>query len=54
MQSDVKNKVLFGTDFPVTHYFETHLFGRKISLEEEYIKDCSKNLKIELFASYNL
>lgn len=43
MKSDVKNKVLFGTDFPVTHYFETHLFGKNISIGDEYIKNCSIN-----------
>lgn len=35
-----KSKILFGSDFPVTHYFSTHLFGRKWSLEEEYVRNC--------------
>jgi uncharacterized protein len=42
MNSDVKEKVLFGTDFPVTHYFNNHLFNKKISLKKEYLEDCSK------------
>ena len=33
-------KILFGTDFPVTHYFNNHLFGKKHSLKEEYEHDC--------------
>ena len=36
-----KSKILFGSDFPVTHYFTTHHFGKKCSLKEEYILDCS-------------
>ena len=35
-----KSKILFGSDFPVTHYFSTHLFGKKMSLEEEYVENC--------------
>ncbi|MBO4386938.1 MAG: amidohydrolase family protein [Treponema sp.] len=34
------SKILFGSDFPVTHYFSTHLFRKKYSMEEEYVKDC--------------
>lgn len=37
-----KEQMLFGSDFPVTHYFSTHLFGKNHSLEEEYLQ----NLKI--------
>lgn len=37
-----KSKILFGSDFPVTHYFSTHLFGKTHSIEEEYLR----NLKI--------
>ena len=35
-----KEKILFGSDFPVTHYITTHSFGRKYSLKEEYLLDC--------------
>ena len=42
LNSDFKNKVLFGTDFPVTHYFDTHLFGKNISLKDEYMKNCKE------------
>ena len=35
-----KEKILFGSDFPVTHYFATHLSKRDISLKDEYILDC--------------
>ena len=30
-------KNLFGSDFPLTHYFSTHLFGKNLSLKEEYL-----------------
>lgn len=43
-KSDVWNKVLFGTDFPITHYFNTRLFNSKNSLFEEYIDNCKVNL----------
>ena len=33
-------KILFGSDFPISHYFSTHLFGKTYSLEDEYLKDC--------------
>ena len=36
-----KSKILFGTDFPVTHYFNQHLSGKKITLKEEYLLDCT-------------
>lgn len=42
MRAGIKNKVLFGTDFPVTHYFDTHLFGKNISLKDEYMKNCKE------------
>lgn len=35
-----KSKILFGSDFPVTHYIATHSFGIKYSLKEEYLIDC--------------
>ncbi len=35
-----KEKILFGSDFPVTHYIATHSFGIKYSLKEEYLIDC--------------
>ena len=31
-------KILFGSDFPVSHYFETHLFGKTHSMEDEYLR----------------
>ena len=39
-----KSKILFGSDFPVSHYWNTHLFEKAWSLEEEYLHDCG-NLK---------
>lgn len=33
-------KIRFGSDFPVSHYFSTHLFGMTHPLEEEYLKNC--------------
>lgn len=36
-----KSKILFGSDFPLTHYFSTHLFGENLSLNEQYQKDCN-------------
>ena len=35
------SKILFGSDFPVSHYFATHLFGKEHSLEKEYVENCS-------------
>jgi len=35
-----KEKILFGSDFPGTHYIATHSFERKYSLKEEYLIDC--------------
>lgn len=37
-----KSKILFGTDFPLTQYFNERLFDKKISLSEEYLKDCTE------------
>lgn len=34
-----KSKIRFGTDFPATHYFDTHIFGNELSLYEEYLKN---------------
>ena len=34
------SKILFGSDFPVSHYFATHIFGKTHSLEEEYEENC--------------
>ena len=36
------SKILFGTDFPLTQYFNERLFDKKISLSEEYLKDCTE------------
>ena len=38
------SKILFGSDFPVSHYFETHLFGKTHSLEKEYMQNCLNGL----------
>ncbi|MBQ9280626.1 MAG: amidohydrolase family protein [Treponema sp.] len=35
-----KSKILFGSDFPVSHYFATLLFGERLSLKDEYLKNC--------------
>ncbi len=35
-------KILFGSDFPVSHYFQTHIFEKHLSLKEQYIFDCKK------------
>ena len=35
-----KSKILFGSDFPVTQYFNQHLFNKNFSLKEEYEHDC--------------
>lgn len=37
-----ESKILFGSDFPVTHYFATHLFGKNLSMEKQYIEDLCK------------
>lgn len=34
-----RQKILFGTDFPVTAYFGERLFGRKLGLVEQYRED---------------
>ena len=39
-----KSKILFGSDFPVTNYFSTHLFGKELSLKQEYIGICKTYL----------
>ncbi len=31
-------KILFGSDFPISHYYATHLFEKTLSLENEYLK----------------
>ena len=38
------SKILFGSDFPVSHYFATHIFGKTHSLEEEYISNAKTQL----------
>lgn len=35
-----KSKIFFGSDFPVTQYFNQHLFNKNFSLKEEYEHDC--------------
>ena len=32
------NKILFGSDFPVSHYFQTRLFNTSLSLKAEYMR----------------
>ncbi|MGN0728031.1 amidohydrolase family protein [Treponema sp.] len=48
-----KSKILFGSDFPITHYFSTHLFGKKLSLKEEYLKNikitAAKEINFQVF-----
>lgn len=34
-------KLFFGTDFPITHWYATEMFGRKTDFEKEYEKDCA-------------
>ena len=40
MKINDRTKILFGSDFPVSHYFATHLFGKDISVKNQYIQDC--------------
>lgn len=35
-------KILFGSDFPINHYFNTRLFEKTHSLQEQYLQDCSR------------
>ena len=42
---DYPKKILFGSDFPVSHYFETNLLNRKITFEQEYITNCNRIAK---------
>lgn len=37
-----KNKILFGSDFPTSNYFDVRLFNKYYSLKEQYLQDCSK------------
>lgn len=34
-----KNKILFGTDFPLTNYFGSRLFNQNLTLEQQYAED---------------
>lgn len=36
-----KSKILFGSDFPITHYYSTHLFLEKKTLKQEYLDNCN-------------
>ena len=38
------SKILFGSDFPVSHYFATHIFGKTHTLGEEYISNAKTQL----------
>ncbi len=40
LNADIHNKVLFGTDFPITHYWGQKLHNENISLQEQYKRDC--------------
>lgn len=35
-----KSKILFGSDFPITNYFNTRLFDKNRTLSEEYFENC--------------
>lgn len=35
-----KTKILFGSDFPITNYSNRLLFGKNLTLREQYLKDC--------------
>lgn len=39
-----RKKVLFGSDFPVTHYFNDRLFDKHFTLKEQYLTDCKSIL----------
>lgn len=39
-----KDKILFGSDFPVSHYWNNIFSNKKISLSKQYLLDC-KNLR---------
>lgn len=36
------SKILFGTDFPITHYYGEQSFGKRLALGEQYEADCKK------------
>ena len=38
-------KILYGSDFPISHYFNTHLLNQNITLEQDYISCCSNFIK---------
>ena len=39
-----RSKILFGSDFPITNYWNTHIFNKNLSLKEQYLEDCSSIL----------
>lgn len=43
-------KILFGSDFPINHYFNVRLFEKTHSLQEQYLQDCSR---IKLLTTIN-
>ncbi len=47
---DCQNRILFGTDFPVTHYFEGNLFNRQKTLAQEYILNCQTQTDFLIFS----
>ncbi|MBR6199573.1 MAG: amidohydrolase family protein [Spirochaetales bacterium] len=50
MNSKYKHRILFGTDFPITHYWAHHLHGEHISLQEQYKRDCQILSKAGLYS----
>ncbi len=49
-QTEYKHRILFGTDFPITHYWAHHLHNETISLQEQYKRDCQILLKAGLYS----
>lgn len=49
-----ENRILFGSDFPITNYFSSHLLKYNFSLKEQYKKDCGTSclLKPKIFNNY--
>lgn len=49
-----ENKILFGSDFPITNYYSTHLLKENLSLISQYKKDCETSflLKPKIFNNY--
>lgn len=41
-EAGFKDRILFGSDFPITHYYATHVYGEKITIEENYRRTLCK------------